>query len=299
MASLRVAPFSAERREDCARLLADRFERQRAAERLLPQVDAFSDHVPDASGAVATRDGEVVAYVAGTVQDGAATVGFGGCAASDPEAIRDCFAAAAAGWGVRRFSVAVPASDADLVDAWFRLAFGCQFVWAVRETGNVDEVPFDGTIRAGTADDLEAAASFDRLLCDLQAGAPSFSGREVPGLDELREEWRGTWDDPLRLTHVVAERDGQPVGHVLLYRRPDGDLRVPSRNIDLAHAATLEAVRGTGVGLALTAHVLRLAAADGYESMTIDWRSVNLLASRFWPRRGFRPQYLRLYRVVP
>ena len=23
------------------------------------------------------------------------------------------------------------------------------------------------------------------------------------------------------------------------------------------------------------------------------------LSSRFWPRRGFRPQYLRLYRAVP
>ena len=33
--------------------------------------------------------------------------------------------------------------------------------------------------------------------------------------------------------------------------------------------------------------------------MTVDWRMVNLLSSRFWPRRGFRPQYLRLYRAVP
>jgi hypothetical protein len=33
--------------------------------------------------------------------------------------------------------------------------------------------------------------------------------------------------------------------------------------------------------------------------MTTDWRAVNLLSSRFWPRRGFRPQYLRLYRSVP
>ena len=31
----------------------------------------------------------------------------------------------------------------------------------------------------------------------------------------------------------------------------------------------------------------------------VDWRMVNLLSSRFWPRRGFRAQYLRLYRAVP
>jgi GNAT superfamily N-acetyltransferase len=74
---------------------------------------------------------------------------------------------------------------------------------------------------------------------------------------------------------------------------------VPARNIDLAHVATLDDVRGSGVGLALTAHVLAWAHEQGYRSMTTDWRAVNLLSSRFWPRRGFRPQYLRLYRSVP
>ncbi|MGH3050167.1 MAG: GNAT family N-acetyltransferase, partial [Gaiellaceae bacterium] len=65
------------------------------------------------------------------------------------------------------------------------------------------------------------------------------------------------------------------------------------------HVATLADVRGRGVGLALTQHVLAWAQAQGYRSITTDWRSVNLLSSRFWPRRGFRPQYLRLYRAVP
>jgi GNAT superfamily N-acetyltransferase len=74
---------------------------------------------------------------------------------------------------------------------------------------------------------------------------------------------------------------------------------VPEGNIDLAHAEVREELRGRGVGLALTAHVLGWAHDHGYRSITTDWRSVNLLSSRFWPRRGFRPQYLRLYRAVP
>jgi GNAT superfamily N-acetyltransferase len=85
----------------------------------------------------------------------------------------------------------------------------------------------------------------------------------------------------------------------LLYSRPEGDLRVPAGNIDLGHVATLDDVRGTGVGLALFHHVLGWAHENGYRSMTTDWRSVNLLSSRFWPKRGFRPQYLRLYRAIP
>jgi hypothetical protein len=37
----------------------------------------------------------------------------------------------------------------------------------------------------------------------------------------------------------------------------------------------------------------------GYPMMVTDWRVPNLLASRFWPRRGFRTTFLRLYRSIP
>jgi GNAT superfamily N-acetyltransferase len=142
-------------------------------------------------------------------------------------------------------------------------------------------------------------AELDEILWVLQARSPSFSGLTVPSRNEFRNEWRDLWDDEEFPAHFVAERDGRTVGHALLYSRPEGDLRVPSGNIDLAHVGTLDDVRGTGVGVALAHHVLGWAHERGFRSMTTDWRSVNLLSSRFWPRRGFRPQYLRLYRAIP
>jgi GNAT superfamily N-acetyltransferase len=108
------------------------------------------------------------------------------------------------------------------------------------------------------------------------------AGLEIHPLSDLRDE----------AATLLAERYARQ-------RVAEGDLRVPAHNIDLAHAATLDDVRGTGVGLALTAHALQWAHDNGFRSMTTDWRVVNLLSSRFWPRRGFRPQYLRLYRAVP
>jgi len=95
----------------------------------------------------------------------------------------------------------------------------------------------------------------------------------------------------------VAERDGRTVGNFVLYHRPP-DLRVPENSIDLAQASTEPEARGTGVGRALTAHVLRWAHEHGYPLMTTDWRATNLWASRFWPRRGFRPSFIRLYRSI-
>jgi GNAT superfamily N-acetyltransferase len=298
MASLEIHPLS-ELPDEAARLLAARFARQRAAEPLLPEIEDFAAHVADEEGVVATRDGEAVAYLAGEVKGEIATVGFGGHASSEPEALRDLFAVLAERWDVSRFAVAVPASDDGLIDTWFRLAFGCQFMWAVQETRPAAPVDFGGSIRPGTPDDLEAVAEFDEILWLLQARSPSFSGLTVPPRDEFREEWSTLWDEEEFPAHFVAERDGRTIGHALLYSRPEGDLRVPSGNIDLAHVATLDDVRGEGVGLALAHHVLGWAHEQGFRSMTTDWRSVNLLSSRFWPRRGFRPQYLRLYRAIP
>jgi GNAT superfamily N-acetyltransferase len=298
MAGLEIHPLS-DLRDDAAGLLAERFARQRAAEPLLPEIDDFAAQLPEDDGLVATRGGAAVAYLAGALDGDTARVGFAGCAASEPDALRDLFAVLAERWDVSRFAVAVPASDERLIDAWFRLAFGCQFMWAVRETGDASQIEFGGRIRPGTPDDLESVAEFDEILWLLQSRSPSFSGLHLPSRDEFLAEWGDTWDDPELFPHFVAERDGRVVGHALLYRRPEGDLRVPPENIDLAHAATLDDVRGSGVGLALTQHVLTWAHEHGYQSMTTDWRSANLLSSRFWPRRGFRPQYLRLYRAVP
>ena len=51
-------------------------------------------------------------------------------------------------------------------------------------------------------------------------------------------------------------------------------------------------------GLALTQASFAWARERGYEAMVTDWRATNLLSSRFWPRRGFRPTFLRLHRLV-
>lgn len=296
MPSLEIHPLS-ELRGEAAALLAERFARQRATEPLLPEVDDFEPHVP-AAGLVATRGGTAVAYLADEGGE-LRRPSFAGHAATEPEALRDLFAALAARTGADRFAVTVPASDDALIDAWFRLAFGCQFMWAVREVEPAPAVDFGGTIRRSTHDDIEAATALAVELWTLQVRAPSFGDRGLPSQEEKFAEWRETLDDPETYTHFVAERDGEVVGHVLLSRRPTGDLRVPSHNIDLSLAGTRADARGSGVGVALTNHALAWAHEHGFRSMTIDWRSVNLFSSRFWPRRGFRTTYLRLYRRVP
>ena len=294
---LEIHPFAERFRGEAARLLAARHQRERAVEPLLPEIEDYSAHVPTGDGAVATRGGELVAYLIASVGEDRAEVGLAGVAASDPEAVRDLYAHLARGWPPRH-QVLVPSAERELVDAFFRLAHGLQFVLAVRKSEPAAPLDFGGRLRPGRPEDLPAVAEFDRMLWRLQADAPSFSGLDADA-EDFEEEWSDLWDDPLFPLHVVAERGGRVVGHALLYDRPAGDLRVPTANVDLAHAATLPDVRGSGVGLALTAHVVNWAHEQGLRSLTTDWRSVNLSSSRFWPARGWRSTHYRLYRAVP
>jgi GNAT superfamily N-acetyltransferase len=76
-------------------------------------------------------------------------------------------------------------------------------------------------------------------------------------------------------------------------------LAQPDRAALLGFAASLPGVRGSGAGVALTEAASAWAHEQGYATMVTDWRETNLLSSRFWPARGFRRSFLRLYRSIP
>ena len=299
MPDVQIRPFSDEHLDAAAALLRDRHERHLAAEPLLASDVDYRTQLAGKEGLVALRNGDLRAYLLAQTTDDDAFVDFAGCAAAEPELLRDLYTELAPTWERDRHRVYVPATDRALIDIWFRLAFGLQLVYGVRETAGPDvPAPPGTTVRPGRDDDLDESARLSNMLWEHQHAAPSFSGRTLVGFEEMREHWRGTWDDP-QFAHFVAERDGSVVGQLLLYRRPEADLRVPPHNIDLSHASVAPDARGSGVGVALVEYALAWARRKGFRSISVDWREVNLLASRFWPRRGFRPTFVRLYRHVP
>lgn len=312
MPGLRFEPFADEHLDDAAELLARRHRRHLEAEPLLAAEPDFRAEVESdwssegASGAAGFENGTLQGYLIAAPKTFTNTgltwllATFASVALEgDPERMRDLYAAAAGRWveqGHTRHGVYIPACDDGLIDAWFRLSFGASGMMAARETA---PETFDSPliVRDGTPDDLDAAARLDGVMADSMQPAPSFSGMESTTDAELLEEWRDTWNAE-EFKHFVAERDGRVVGHLVLYTGRSG-LRIPAGSIDLAAASTEPEARGSGVGRALTAHALSWAHEHGYTSMTTDWRMTNLLASRFWPKRGFRPTFLRLYRSIP
>lgn len=234
-------------------------------------------------------------------------IGSAGHAAAEPEDARELYAFAAERWveeGRTRHHVLVPATDARLVDAWFRLCFGQQQAHGVRELPAeiAADVPDGYEIRPPHLADLEALIDLDLALPGHQARSPVFSGVRRDDRDESRAEWESTLAEGVERI-LIGYHGDLPVAcwsvvPIALSRHYHGLMSV-ERAAYLAFAATLPEIRGSGIGVALTYACFRAAAEEGYGAMVTDWRVTNLLASRFWPRRGFRPFFLRLYRSIP
>jgi ribosomal protein S18 acetylase RimI-like enzyme len=323
MPKLEIRPFSDDHLDDAARLLAERHRRHRAVEALLPaRFESATDALAEvravwaaagASGALASRDGKAVGFLVGSPGDPDVWgpnrwVDYAGQAVSDAEDMRDLYAVAAARWveeDATRHYVLVPTFDDALVDAWFRVGFGQQQGHGIREVTAEDTTvtpPAGVEIRKPTPDDVDELIEVDLVLPRHQRASPVFGMRPLPTEQESREEWARTFEAGEEELSIACI-DGQPVAVWSLVdgRRPAyfRSLARPEQSCYLGYAATLPKFRGSGVGVALTEAAFAWAAEAGYTAMGTDWRVTNLLASRFWPRRGFRTTFLRLYRHIP
>jgi ribosomal protein S18 acetylase RimI-like enzyme len=316
MSAVQIEPFSEDHLGDAARLLEERHRRHRAIEPLLPEQADFRAEVEalwareGASGAVALRDGRVVGYLLGAPRDDSwgpnIWVEVAGHAVEQNEDARDLYGAAAEHWVEHRRTrhyVLVPADEA-LVDAWFRVGFGAQHAQGIQEVPPHTEfaVPDGFEIRAPQESEIEALFEVSLALPRHQRQAPVFSERPVPTEEEERQEWLDTLahDDEQVLIGYLG---GNPVAcwsvTSIEHSGEHNGLARPERAAFIGFAATLPESRGSGIGVALTDACFVWAAEHDYPTMVTDWRETNLLASRFWPRRGFRRTFLRLYRSIP
>ena len=322
MTEVKLEPFSDEHLEDAAALLAARHARDRGVEPLLSR--RYEDpaearalleetwHTDGASGSIATRGGHLVGYLVGApraeIWGENIWIEHAGHAVEEPELARDLYGHAAARWvdEGRTRHYALVTADPDLVDAWFRVGFGQQQAHGYREVpeSTAVEVPDGCEIREPTEADVDTFVELD-LDVELprhQRSSPVFSGVPLPSKEAIRREWAETLarDDE----HVlIGWRNGTPVSCWSTCAAEESThhrgLGLPERAGYLAYAVTLPQSRGTGIGVALTDASFAWAGERGYGAMVTDWRVTNLLASRFWPNRGFRASVLRLYRSIP
>lgn len=318
MSRLEIRPFSDDYLPHAGELLAARHRAHRAAEPLLParyeepaaaaaEVAALRAET-DATGAVGLRGGRVVGYLIGAPRPSPiwgehVWVELAGHAVEVAEDLRDLYAAAAGVWvengWVRQYAMA-PAHDPELLEAWYRVGFGQQQAHGVQEVPDASWP--DGT-RLAEERDVEALVALTPVLPDHQAESPTFARTpQQQTAAELHEEILADVVNP-EIGDLVAEREGRIVGALQVVPAElssvHSGLARPEKAALIGWAATQPAVRGSGAGVALTEATFAWARERGHEAVVADWRVTNLLSSRFWPARGFRTTFLRLYRHIP
>ena len=317
-APLEIEPLGERHLTGAGALLAERHRRQRLSEPLL--LERYEDPAECAEqisdlfsaegviGAVALRDGQMVGYMAGGHMDeplfpANAFVKSAGHAASEPEVVRDLYAALAGRWvdrGNTRHSVLVPTHDGAVLDAWWRLGFGLQHVMALQP---VAPRVWPAGVRPATDGDVEGLMALADLVSETHLGSPVFSGIPVdPDDDGTREFLHQLIADDDKCL-LVAEAGGRIAATLELApveesKMHEGLMRVDGQ-ILLGFAATAPEARGAGLAGALTDAAFAWSAERGLTTMAVDWRVANLAASRLWARQGFRPSFYRLYRSIP
>jgi ribosomal protein S18 acetylase RimI-like enzyme len=266
---------------------------------------AGADAVQEHAGAlvlaetpVARRKGELTAALGA---DSTATAHFGSVlAAPGHEAdLADLYAAVAEVWvetGLTTHTVYVPAGAAEAV--WFDLSFGRQQAYAIATVADMpaDAPPGGVTVARVGPEALDDGLTLGDIISRHQALSPVFSRASEAWYEQLREGWAEVLASTETRT-FLARSDGEPAG-LLLSEDAGPGLLFPPGAVELRVAAVRADGRGAGVGSALAAAFIADARAQGATHAVADWRTTNLLASRFWPRWGFRPVAYRLVRTI-
>lgn len=290
--------------------LPERFERAEVAEAAI-KAALVRDK---AAGFAALDDGRLVAYLIGDmVTDSAwgrsAWVRWAGCA-YDPDAgvenVRDLYAVLGARWvefGIFSHLALAPVSDPALIGAWFSLCFGVEQVHALQCLTGLGKrrltAPPDIVLRQAGPGDEQLLAQMSDVIWRAQVKAPTWAAMMPEMIVSRPAAWAELATDD-QATVWLALKNDEPLA-VQGYWPVDaaGDnLTVADGYAHMGPAATREEARGQGLSTILSEHVLYEARAAGYHTMETDWRSANLLASRFWPKRGYRPIFYRLARRI-
>jgi len=263
---------------------------------------------PDASGTVATRGTDVVAFVLGASKEPAwgdhAWVESAGSGGDEPEALRDAYGVAAQRWydeGRKTHYVLAPVHDPAMIDAWYRLGFGQMHAHALRAASPMSPSVTKGVLRRPEKRDIDQLAALEFVVPEHQGRSPVFSYGPSFTLDEVRDDWVDDVNDP-KYAHFVIDVDGDIVamatGCAVTVSRMHKGPAAPDNAGFLGHAAVRPDARGNGYGRVLAEAVINWSYETGYTSVVNDWRVTNLLSSRTWPRIGWETTFLRLHRTI-
>jgi GNAT superfamily N-acetyltransferase len=318
-----LLPFTSEMIPAAGRLLAHRHACNRERLALLPerfeQADVATKAVEAlwqekyANGFAAFRDGKMIAYLIGRTSTNpwgrAGYVYLPGYAVAEEERsaiIQDLYALLGDHWvkrGCFDHYLYISAADPRVIESLFNIGFGKERVDALMEFRTLEipevEEPTGVIIRKADTGDNAHLGSLSNIIFRALAKAPYWHPTVPEDWDKLYEGWSELPDEKEWTIWMALEAD-EAVATVGFRKEEETDTQMLAspNTVYLSVAATKPQARGRGISTVLTWYGLRQAREEGYEICYSNWISPNLLASRFWPRFGFKDAAYRLAKKV-
>ena len=329
-------PFSSEMIQEAGKLLARRHICNRRILPLLParyeNVEAASKAVENLwqskfrSGYAFFRNGEMLAYLIGDFEDQpwarSGYVYLPGYALAGGESaaiLQDLYALLGEDWvrrGIFSHNLYISAVDNDVIQGLFEIGFGQERVDALLDLRTLEIPELDDpdgmAIRRAGKGDEEYLGSVAYVMIDALTSAPYWLPVTPESSIAWKERWASRADNEEWMVWMALEKDthSSPVGKAVgtiafLLEHPtpleqDAEIQMlasPS-TVTLGTAVTRPEVRERGVANILTWRGLEQARGMGFDACLVNWIGPNLLASRYWPRFGFRPAAYRLSKQV-
>jgi GNAT superfamily N-acetyltransferase len=316
-------PFKTEMIPEAGKLLAQRHACNRERLPLLParfeQVEVATKAVEllwqekYKGGYAAFRDGRMIAYLIGQTSTHpwgrSGYVYLPGYAVSEnetPAILQDLYSLLGEDWvrkGCFNHYLYISAADTHVIEALFDIGFGKERVDALLDFHTLEipevEEPAGVTIRKAASGDNAHLGSLSNVIFRALGQAPNWHPTVPEDWDDLHEGWSELADDK-EWTVWLALENHQALGTVGFRGEEEAGTQMLAspRTMYLSIAATKPEARGRGISTVLSWHGLEQARQEGYEICYTNWISPNLLASRFWPRFGFKDAAYRLAKKV-
>jgi len=318
-----LVPFAQDMLTEASTLLANRHQRNRREQPLLPVRFENPKVAEEALGALwqkkfktgyaAFRNGKMTAYLLGdfSIQPWGRCgyVYLPGYALAEDESastLQDLYALLGNDWvknGIFNHSLYVASADSMVVEAYFNIGFGKERVDALLDVQALEipdiQEPEEITVRQAGEGDNEHLGGMSNLISLALANPPYWHPTVPEEFDELHEGWSELAGDK-EWTVWMALEDDETLGVVGFTSQTEtvSDMLANPHSIYLSVAATKTQARGRGISTYLTWNGLKHARQAGFEVCYTNWISPNLLASRHWPRYGFEDVSYRLSKRI-
>ena len=308
--SLEIATLQEKHLDDAAALVCARYTALRERVPIMPSryeevsvVLPMLDHlVKDSTGVVALQGSRLVGFLSGLV----IPMFLGKRCAYSPEwangveleegrrAYDEMYARLSAQWiadGCGIHAVTLLANDRRGIEGWQWLGFGFAGVDGIRALNPVEGLPAQVEVRQAGMEDVATMSFFVQALAQHMASAPIFW---LHDLGDCRE-WL---NDPARAVWLAL--DGQEAVGCMVSGPANSDacaIIQDAKTAGITMAFTRASARNKGVARAILNRLLEWARSQGYERCAVDFETMNLTASRFWPKR-FEPVCYSLVRHI-